>query len=643
MNETMAAPTSGAAAEASAPLFHSDAPGGQNLASYPALDLLADLALHKETQTPLTIGLFGEPGVGKTHALRAFLKRVRGLAAEATDESPFLDAVVTVPLCAHELRPNIAMGLASALHRALLAEGPQSAAARLGAIAIESSTDPLAATQEASRKLGDIRQRLSAEHQSLEQLKVRREGLNESLLFGAANTKVDDYAKRHRKRLQATLKGFGFTGDPTATYKELLRDLAARPARLTAFTDTFWAYAGQTKLLVWAIVFFLVAIGCGLAERSSGDLLTELRNATESAKDTAGWLEAHTHWLDYISRSAIGAGGLCLALNIWRAMRFTMPMLQGLRLLEAEASTGRMELDGQIARQLRQAHQLDEEAQKLAGLLQAAEARVRARGAAGEATSPFAPPSENAHGPDAETYLHTAAKHLDRDDAPKRIIFTLDGLEALPAQEAAALVDAMHLLLNRPGFLLAMAADAQRLSAGWSGSGEASQRLERYVQAPFNIRMIRNSQASIIYAHQLLGSAPNIEERPLDADSSALDYPLKPIEAHILGKLAHFAGDTPRAMKRFVNCWRLARPLANDSGALALMLALDQGGTSGELAAMGAAMDLDEPGKELQIHPGEPRLAAALTTVNSLRPSPLTNGQAHAAWLVARDYSLPAA
>jgi hypothetical protein len=107
--------------------------------------------------------------------------------------------------------------------------------------------------------------------------------------------------------------------------------------------------------------------------------------------------------------------------------------------------------------------------------------------------------------------------------------------------------------------------------------------------------------------------------------------------------LAGLAGDTPRAVKRYLNLWRLARPLAEDSSALALMLALDNGATAGELAAMGAAMDLEEPDAPLVIHPGEPRLAAALDAVNALRLSPLTNGQAHEAWMIARDFSLPAA
>ncbi len=625
----------GGAAQAPAPLFLTDAPRAPSLATYPALDLLADLAVHKHTQTPLTIALFGGPGAGKTHALSAFRDRIRGLAAEAEADDPFLDEIITVAVEARDLQPDAATGLAKALNEAFQGEGLQSAAARLDAIAIEAATDHHAAAHEASAKLRALRERIGAEQQHLEEAKTQRAGLNEDLLFGAAATRLDDYAKRNRKQLEASLKGFGFIGDVTAAYKALLRDFSARAARPSAFADSIWAYPGQVKLLVTALVFFLLAWGIGLAEQTRSDWLT----LAESSAALANWIEAHAHWFTYLRRTAIAIGILCITRNIWRAIRFASFMAQGLRLLDEDASASRAELDRFIAQRSGLISKLNDEALKLAGHLEAIEARARQRGDARD--KPFAPPMPNQQGPDAKAYLCAIAAGLATDDAPQRIIVMLDGLEALPAQQAAAVVEGAHHLLNHPSFVLALAADAEQLATGWGGAGEATQRLERYVQAPFNIRMIRSQQASIAYAHQLLGAAPTVEERPLDATTCAFDLPLKPIETHLLGKLASLAGETPRAVKRYLNCWRIARPLTNDSSALALMLALDHGGTSGELAAMGAAMDLEEPGKPLQIHPGEPRLAAALATLNSLRQAPLTIGQAHTAWTVARDYSIP--
>jgi len=640
-----APPDKTAKPEFTAPLFHADVADAPSLGDYPALDLLADLAVHAHTQTPLTIAVFGAPGAGKSHALRSLARRARGLTAAARAGGPFIREVVALEVEARALQGDAISGLAHALHRGLLAQGPDSPAARLGAKALEAAADPQAAAQEAARKLEEIGQRVASEQRALDELKARRAGLNDALLSGSSPTRVEDYARRHRKQLEVALKSFGFTGDAASVYKDLLRELGNRSGRLGAFANSIWSYAGQAKLLIWAVAFFLMAYAAGLAERSSADWLASLRSAAEGAKDPANWIQNHTGWLTYLANAAITAGLICLALNIWRAARFTMPLLQGLRLLEEDVGKRRSEIDEVIARQAKRVDQLGAEAQKLAAIAHANEIRARQPGASGAANRQnlFAAPVMQPTGPDAGAYLAALEAGLGVHEAPRRMLILLDGLEALPAPQAAALVDAVHHGLDRPGFVLAMATDPDQLAAGWGGGKVAAARLERYVQAPFNIRMIRDPQASIAYAHQLLGAATDAEQTPIDASTSALDQALKPIETHLLGKLAGLAGDSPRAVKRYLNAWRLARPMTKDSGALALMLALDNGATTGELAAMGAAMDLEEPGKPLKIHPGEPRLAAALTAVNALRSSPLTNGQAHAAWMIARDYSLPSA
>ena len=627
-----------------APLFHADRAQAPSLADDPALDLLGDLAVHGQTQTPLTIGLFGEPGAGKSHALEALARRARGLTAAARADGPFLQGIIAVEVEARSLQGDAASGLASTIHAALLSGG----GGRLAATAVEAATDPQAAAQEAAQKLEDIRQRQLAEQQTLEELKAASAGINETLMVATTDNRVDDYARRNRRRLEAGLQRFGFSGDATAVYKDLVRELIDRPgplSRLSAFANTVWAYGGQARLLVWAAAFFLLAWVLGLAQRTRADWLAGLRSAAEGASEPANWIEGHTHWLTYLANAAITAGLLCLALNIWRASRFTMPLLQGARLLEDELAKRKSDIDRLIAAQAKEVEQLGVEAQNLAALAQTAERRVRERAISGapKASNLFATSTTQTQGLDAGLYLDAVQQGLGAQGALRRILVLLDGLEALPAPQAAAVVDGVHHGLNRPGFVLAMAADAAQLAAGWGGAAEATRRIERYVQAPFTVRMIPDEQASIAYAHQLLGAAPESAASPIDASSSALDQPVKPVETHLLGKLAGFAGETPRAMKRYLNLWRLARPLAEDSGALALMLALDNGATAGELAAMGAAMDLEEPDAPLVIHPGEPRLAAALDAVNAMRLSPLTNGQAHEAWMIARDFTIPSA
>jgi hypothetical protein len=238
-------------------------------------------------------------------------------------------------------------------------------------------------------------------------LKARRAGLNDALLSGATTTRVEDYARRHRKQLEVALKSFGFTGDAATVYKDLLRELGDRSGRLGAFANSIWSYTGQAKLLVWAVAFFLTAYALGLAERSSGDWLASLRSAAEGATDPANWIQIHTAWFTYIGNAAITAGLICLALNIWRAARFTMPLLQGLRLLEEDAGKRRSELDDLIARQAKRMDQLAAEAQKLAAIAHANEIRARQPGASGAANRQnlFTAPVMQPTGLDAGAYL----------------------------------------------------------------------------------------------------------------------------------------------------------------------------------------------------------------------------------------------
>jgi hypothetical protein len=69
------------------------------------------------------------------------------------------------------------------------------------------------------------------------------------------------------------------------------------------------------------------------------------------AAGVVDWVEAHAPGFLHISYGAMGLGAFCLALNIWRALRFAMPMIRGLRLLELDARASRVEIDGEIARQ----------------------------------------------------------------------------------------------------------------------------------------------------------------------------------------------------------------------------------------------------------------------------------------------------
>jgi len=64
----------------------------------------------------------------------------------------------------------------------------------------------------------------------------------------------------------------------------------------------------------------------------------------------------------------------------------------------------------------------------------------------------------------------------------------------------------------------------------------------------------------------------------------------------LLAGLAPLAGSSARALKRFVNLYRLARVQNQPhKGALAFLLALDAGGTQSEIAAVNDALSRANP------------------------------------------------
>ena len=227
-------------------------------------------------------------------------------------------------------------------------------------------------------------------------------------------------------------------------------------------------------------------------------------------------------------------------------------------------------------------------------------------------------------------------------DAPQRILLVIDDLDALPPARAAQFIEVTQRLLARRGFVTLVCVDAAHVTEGWAGAAAAAQRLQRLVQIPLNVGLPGGEAALQSFARGLLTGVPQAGAAPsVDASRSVLDRAVTPGEADFIATLAPLAGGTPRAVKRFVNIYRLARARGGDVPTLALMLALDSGGSSGELSSMGAAMDVEDIARNLVVHPGEPRLAAALLAVNNVRGKPLSVAEAQAAWSVASEYRAP--
>ncbi|HXN87882.1 MAG TPA: hypothetical protein VN890_00755, partial [Methylocella sp.] len=131
-------------ADSSQAIFAADLPDGQDALGLDApLGLLAGLAAHARIETPLTIGLFGPSGSGKSFALTKLIRSIEDLRA-ATPASPYIGEIVTLRVDAAHIEGHPATALAGALHAGLAGTSPA-----LAAEAARAARDPRAAASEA--------------------------------------------------------------------------------------------------------------------------------------------------------------------------------------------------------------------------------------------------------------------------------------------------------------------------------------------------------------------------------------------------------------------------------------------------------------------------------------------------------------
>jgi hypothetical protein len=175
-------------------------------------------------------------------------------------------------------------------------------------------------------------------------------------------------------------------------------------------------------------------------------------------------------------------------------------------------------------------------------------------------------------------------------------------------------------------------ADPARLAGA---AGETAPSLDTWIQVPFQIGEIatRANYATLVRA--ILGGQGAPEPQVRNAEPSALlalDQPVSTAETQLLADLAPLAGSSARALKRFVNLYRLTRSAGpNHQGALAFMLALDAGGTASEIAAVTDALSNSEPDVDLDLHQCGARLVEALATVRSAQGKVSVAAARHAA------------
>ena len=398
----LAIPGAGEKPPASRAVFLADSSAGADLLDIAeALQPIVELCAHRDTQTPLIIGVVGPSGAGKSFALGRLVGAVEGLAGAAAQApgGPFVSRLVTVTIDAAGVAGDPASAIAAAVYAALGRDSSGGDYVALADEAAHAGVDPFQAAGTALERHDQARSRLEVERQARDEIEARRARLVETVLYDTAGSRIDAYARARRGPIEAILRRFDLAaGDPTANFKDLVRDLAGAGwgARLGVVLRALWAYRSQRRLLLAAAV--CLALAFGLAEAQGPRVPGALTGFGPPFIALADWLAAHEGLISDIAAGLAVLGALALAVNIWRALRFAAMLARGARLLAYDVRERRRDLDAASARLNRRVAALAAEAEETARHAEAAEKRANARGHATPARAPRPPFVEAAPG-----------------------------------------------------------------------------------------------------------------------------------------------------------------------------------------------------------------------------------------------------
>ena len=252
------------------------------------------------------------------------------------------------------------------------------------------------------------------------------------------------------------LRAFGFaSADPTVDYKGLVHAFAESGGtgnRLLAGLRSLFAYKGQKKLIVFAVLFFVFAWGLDRLATERAWLAS--LDSVESLKSTAAWFATHRSWFATGSRLFDFAALACLGLLVWRAWRFTQPLWRGAALLDQDIALRKPDLERQIAHHAQRLDALTREADVMAE--RAAEAERRAGGP--DRASHLAPnflregPSRSGQARayfDALNAIVGGETAKSAGAAPARFVVAIDSLDRLPAERGLAILTTVATALAR--------------------------------------------------------------------------------------------------------------------------------------------------------------------------------------------------
>jgi len=634
-------PAAASAQTLAAPVFLSDsADGADVLNAAQIVEPLAQLCVTREVQTPFLAAILGSSGAGKTFALRRLAQAIERLGASPAGAGG--GALKRVVLARVDASSGVEapVAIASAAYAALDREpGDVDYSALLDETG-HAGGDPQRAARAASDRHDDLMRKLEAERSQRDDVEAKRARLADTLAFETPGSRVDVFARARRGTIEAHLRRFGLAGsDADSSYRHLARDMSTlgAGARAAIVIRSIWAYGSQARLIMWAIVAFVLAFLISLLHRDAA--VDAIGGLHDSLKPVAGWMATHGGLFDRAAQIFTLLGVLLIALNLWRALQFSNLLLRGARLLTGEVRERRRDLDGRVARLNQRVATLTAEADSAAKRAEAASQR------AGGKTSTRAPGPEfldSPHAPSASAraFLAALSARLGRQaasgPAPDRLIVIVDNLDALQPAAAVAWIDAAQSVIG-PGSVGLIAFDPGRLAGALGDKSEARRRFGKWLQVTLNLPPRGDAHGELMVA-RLLSTGPEPSPAVDPAIAAALAEPLTAAETALLSTLAPLAAHSPRDAKRFLNAYRLARCSGSPRPVMALMQAAafapeDMRAALGERLANGSG-ELADAGLS-------PALAEAVKAARAANGGPISIEDARAAAEIARRYALP--
>ena len=601
----------------------------------PEVDAFAYLIASRRLTPPLAVGLFGNWGSGKSYFLRSLQRRidqVAATAAAATEQpTPFHTAIAQIEFNAWQyVEGDLWASLLEHLFRNLRISPDESddllkerrnywlrQIDEATADRAKARTDRVALEEKRHVAAADVGRRLAERDIAIAELERRQrerprwepspelEGLREEV---AQRTGFDNVATE-AAGVAAELARSG----------EALREVGALLAPLR---ERGWKYA--TLLIVALLVTPGITIALDFFDLS----------AVTSAAGSAAWVLATVAGYLKIGNSLLRSGLDKVAEAERQLAEDTKEARTELDAKVAKAEQHLTEVTSSLATAIEQERSLDERAGKLTEqLADVTPAKVlndfiAERTGSNDYRSHLGIPAVVRQDLERLSRLigqQRAGTGCDAPHAVERVVLYIDDLDRCPTELVIKVLEAVHLLLAFPLFVVVVAVDSRWLESSLrehyaqlrdQGAAPADY-LEKIFQVPFRVRSldsgVRRQMVRALLTPSLRAAVESPEQgaEALDAPgrlgvsvadrpyfdevlaemgrtqlpdrrwSTAADLTVTTAEVAQIDELADLLGATPRTLKRYVNVYLLVKALGRgrgwpvpDGGQVALLLAL---------------------------------------------------------------------